>query len=44
MRVQDSHGCLLAYIMDSDKKPLRNYENDGIEIIPIYVGDESACN
>ena len=44
MRVQDSYGCLLAYIMDSDKKPLRNYEIDGIEIIPIYVGDESTCN
>lgn len=44
MRVQSSYGCLLAYIKDTGDKPLRNYEIDGIEIIPIYVGDESASN
>ena len=44
MRVQSSYGCLLAYIKDTDDKPLKNYEIGGIENIPIYVGDVSASN
>ena len=44
MRVQNAYGCLMAYIMDANKKPLRNYEIEEIEIIPIYVGEESATN
>ena len=44
MRVLSSYGGLLAYIKDTGDKPLKNYEIGGIEIIPIYVGDESASN
>ena len=42
MRVQNAYGCLMAYIKDANKKTLQNYEIERIEIIPIYVGNETG--
>ena len=42
MEVSLSYGCLITYILDDNKQDLRNFEIDGIDVIPIYVGKKSA--
>lgn len=42
MEVSPSYGCLIAYILDENKQDLRNFEINGIDVIPIYVGKKSA--
>lgn len=42
MEVSPSYGCLIAYILDENKQDLRNFDIDGIDVIPIYVGKKSA--